>query len=176
MKRVAEFLRSVVPTDAFQLLFLAGIVCLVVAHGSKWWPDAGPFNAVGVLPIISAGAAGYFVCFWPGNHPVCRILGLIFLPTMAGLGLTFGFLAYFSGPSRSVLETTGSVIAHRIYWAQTLLWKLPQGFQFCLIGLFLIAIFTSRLAFGIATLPLSFWREDLPRNQKVLDPGDDYNC
>src|SRR2546429_3604621 len=44
--------------------------------------------------------------------------------------------------SRSVLETTGSVIAHRIYWAQTLLWKLPQGFQFCLIGLFLIAIFT----------------------------------
>src|SRR2546429_7195847 len=44
------------------------------------------------------------------SHPVCRILGLIFLPTMAGLGLTFGFLAYFSGPSRSVLETTGSVI------------------------------------------------------------------
>src|SRR2546429_8682460 len=72
------------------------------------------------------------------SHPVCRILGLIFLPTMAGLGLTFGFLAYFSGPSRSVLESTGSVIAHRIYWAQTLLWKLPQGFQFCLIGLFLI--------------------------------------
>ena len=155
MKRVAEFLRSVVPADAFQLLFLAGIVCLVVAHGSKWWPDAGPFNAVGVLPIIFAGAAGYFVCFWPGHHPVRRILGLIFLPTMAGLGLTFGFLAYFSRPSRSVLESTGSVIAHRIYWAQTLLWKLPQGFQFSLIGLFLIAIFTSRLAFGIATLPLS---------------------
>ena len=38
MKRVAEFLRSVIPADPFQLLFLAGIVCLVVAHGMRWWP------------------------------------------------------------------------------------------------------------------------------------------
>jgi hypothetical protein len=33
--------------------------------------------------------------------------------------------------------------------------KLPPGVQFSLIGLLLIAIFTSRLAFGIATLPLA---------------------
>jgi membrane protease YdiL (CAAX protease family) len=38
---------------------------------------------------------------------------------------------------------------------QGMLWNLPQAFQFSLIGLLLIAIFTSRLAFGIATLPLA---------------------
>ena len=36
-KRVAEFLRSVIPADPFQSLFLAGVVCLVVAHGLRWW-------------------------------------------------------------------------------------------------------------------------------------------
>ena len=74
---------------------------------------------------------------------------------MAGLGLTFACIAYFSGPTRSVLESTGSALARRIHWAETFSLKLPQGFQFSLIGLFFIAIFTSRLAFGLATLPLS---------------------
>src|SRR5258708_7499043 len=63
-------------------------------------------------------------------------------------------LVYLSGPSPSVLESTGSMVAHRSNWAYTMLWKL-SGFQFSLIGLLLIAIFTSRLVFGIATLPLA---------------------
>jgi membrane protease YdiL (CAAX protease family) len=156
LKRVGEFLRSVVPADPFQLLFLAGVVCLVVAHGLRWWPGIGPFAAFGVFPIIFAGAAGYFICFWPGNHPVRRILGLVFLPTIAGLGLMFGGFAYLNGPSSSsVLESMGSVLVHRIHWAQSMLGKLPQGVQFSLTGLLLVAIFTSRLAFGIATLPLA---------------------
>jgi len=67
----------------------------------------------------------------------------------------FSRLVYLGGPSSSVLESTGSAVAHRINWAQMMLWKLPQGFQFSLTGLLLIAIFTSRLAFGIATLPLA---------------------
>jgi hypothetical protein len=155
LKRVAEFLRSVIPADPFQLLFLAGVACLVVAHG-LWWPGIGPFVALGVWPIIFAGASGYFICFWPGKHPVRRILGLVFLPTIAGLGLMFGAFAFLHWPSSSsVLESTGSVLVHRIHWAQSMLGKLPPGVQFSLIGLLLIAIFTSRLAFGIATLPLA---------------------
>ena len=154
-KRVAEFLRSVIPAEPFQLLFLAGVVCLVVAHGLRWWPGIGPFAAVGVFPIIFAGAAGYFICFWPGNHPVRRILGLVFLPIVAGLGLMFGGFAYLSGPSSSVLESTGSVVVHRIHWAQSMLGNLPPGVQFSLTGLLLIAIFTTWLAFGIATLPVA---------------------
>jgi membrane protease YdiL (CAAX protease family) len=169
LKRAAKFLRSVIPADPFQLLFLAGIVCLVVAHGLRWWPvevrlgshqvtywfepQLQALGALFLYPIIFAGAAGYFVCFWPGGHPVRRILGLV-LPAMAGLGLGFGRLIFLSGPSPSVLESSGSMLTHRIHWAQAMLWKLP-GFQFSFIGLLLIAIFTSRLAFGIATLPLA---------------------
>jgi len=155
-KRVAEFLRSVIPADPFQLLFLAGVVCLVVAHGLRWWPGIGPFVVLGVWPIVFAGASGYFICFWPGNHPVRRILGLVVLPTIAGLGLMFGAFAFLNGPSSSsVLESSSSVLVHRIYWAQSMLGKLPPGVQFSLTGLLLIAVFTSRLAFGIATLPLA---------------------
>jgi membrane protease YdiL (CAAX protease family) len=155
-KRLPELLRSVIPADPFQLLFLAGVVCLVVAHGLRWWPGIGPFAALGVWPIIFAGAAGYFICFWPGNHPVRRILGLVFLPTIAGLGIMFAGFAYLNGPSSSsVLESMGSVLVRRIHWAHLMFGELPPGVQFSLTGLLLIAIFTSRLAFGIATLPLA---------------------
>lgn len=170
MKRAAEFLRSVIPADPFQLFFLAGIACLVIAHGAKWWPvEVGyptgqPTGWFGqllwmlgplfVYLIIFAGTAGYFVCFWPGSHPVRRILGLVFLPTILGLGLMFSRFAYFGGPSSSVLESTGSSVIRRIHLEQAMLWKL-SGFRFSLIGLLLVVVFTSRLAFGIATLPLA---------------------
>jgi membrane protease YdiL (CAAX protease family) len=108
-----------------------------------------------LMPISFAGVAGYFVCFWPSSRPLRRILLLIFLPATAGLGLIFGRLVYLTAPSSSVLEGTGSLMAHRMSWAWSLPWKLLPGFHFCLIGLFLIAIYTSRLAFGIAALPLS---------------------
>jgi membrane protease YdiL (CAAX protease family) len=172
------------PADPFQLLFLAGVVCLVVAHGLRWRPveisllsgqttDSfvrqvqifGPFF---VFPIIFAGAAGYFICFWPGAHPVRRILALIFLPTLASLGLWFSLFVYLNEPFSSVLESTGSAVHHQINGAQGMLWKLPQAFRFSLIGLLLIGIFTSRLAFGIATLPLA-----LPEKPSLQleDPG-----
>lgn len=156
------------PADPFQFLFLTGTVCLIIAHGSRWWPELGWLNTFGVLPIIFAGAAGYFVCFFPGNHPVRRILGLIFVPTVVGVGILFMLLDRRSGPTRSVLDSTDSILAHQISWAQTTLWNAPQGLQFTLIGLLLIAIFTSRLAFGIASLPLSLPGGYASRPQ---DPG-----
>jgi len=74
---------------------------------------------------------------------------------MAGLGLMFSRLLYVTAPSSSVLEGAGSLVAQKMRWAWSLPWKLLTGFHFCLIGLLLIAIYTSRLAFGIAALPLS---------------------
>lgn len=170
MKRAAEFLRSVIPADPFQLFFLVGITCLVIAHGAKWWPvgvgvragePTGWFEQlllmIGplfVYLVIFAGIAGYFVCFWPGSHPVRRIVGWVFLPTLVGVGLMMARLAYLTLPSPSVLEGTGAVLAQRIHWVQEMSWEL-SGFRFALLGLLLIAIFISRLAFGIATLPLA---------------------
>ncbi len=171
MKRLVKFLRSVLPADPTQLNFLAGVVCLFVAPRLRWWPLGlgvaperltDPFaqqlqglSVFLLMPISFAGVAGYFVCFWPSSRPLRRILLLIFLPATAGLGLIFGRLVYLTAPSSSVLEGTGSLVAHKMNWAWSLPWKLLPGFHFCLIGLFLIAIYTLRLAFGIAALPLS---------------------
>jgi membrane protease YdiL (CAAX protease family) len=170
LKRAAEFLRSVIPADPFQLFFLAGIACLVIAHGAKWrlvgvgvaaGQPTGWFGQLlqmlgplFVYLIIFGGTAGYFVCFWPGSHPVRRIVGWVFLPTLAGVGLMLTCLAYRTLPSSSVLESTGAVVAQRIHWVQAMSWEL-SGFRFTSLGLLLIAIFTSRLAFGIASLPLA---------------------
>ncbi len=171
MKRVVEFLRSVLPADPTQLIFLAGVVCLFVAPRLRWWPlglGAAPerlqdslaqqmqlLAVFFVLPISFAGVAGYFICFWPGKHPLRRILLLICLPAVVGLGLMFTRLIYLTAPSSSVLEGTGSLLTHKISWVRSLPLGLLTGFHFCVIGLLLVAIYTSRLAFGIAALPLS---------------------
>jgi hypothetical protein len=40
-----------------------------------------------------------------------------------------------------LVHSAKGVVARRNHWAQTILWKLPQGFQFSFIGLFFVAIF-----------------------------------
>jgi membrane protease YdiL (CAAX protease family) len=184
LKRLVEFLRSVLPADPTQLIFLAGVVSLFVAPRLRWWPSGlgvapervadsfaqtvQSFGVLFVLPIIFAAVAGYFVCFWPGNHPIRRILGLICIPAIAGMCLMFGRLLYLTSPSSSILEGTRSLVADKISWAWSLPWKFLTGFRFCLIGLFLIATYTSRLAFGIAALPLS-----LPGNAASTAPDSE---
>lgn len=83
VKRLAEFIRSVIPADVFQLLFLGGLVCLIAAHGLRWWPEGlgygsetrrdelgGLLYAVGFLfiyPFIFSAMAAYYVSFWPAS-------------------------------------------------------------------------------------------------------------
>ena len=170
MKRLAEFIRSVIPADPFQLLFLAGVVCLIAAHGLRWQPvglpsagqSAGDFGLwlqygalIFVYFIIFLGMAGYFVCFWAGKHPLRRVIRWVCAPALLGLGLMFFRILYLSATRTSILESTSSVIGNRFRWVEANLWKLPEGFQFTLLGLVLIGIFISRMAFGIATLPVA---------------------
>jgi hypothetical protein len=78
MKRLGEFIRSVIPVDPFQLFFLGGVVCLIAAHGLRWQPaglhssgqSAGDLElwlqyspVFFIYFIIFSGMAGYFVCF-----------------------------------------------------------------------------------------------------------------
>jgi len=99
--------------------------------------------------------AGYFVCFWPGKHPLRRVSGWVCAPALLGLGLMFFRILYLSATRTSILESTSSVIGNRFRWVEANLWKLPEGFQLTLLGLVLIGIFISRMAFGIASLPIA---------------------
>jgi membrane protease YdiL (CAAX protease family) len=181
VKHLAAFLRSVIPADPSQLLFLIGIVCLVIAPRLRWWPAGlrvspehlasrfdGQVQDIGIFllfPIMFASVAGYFVCFWPGGRPTSRILCTVCLPATGGFGLMLARFLYLTTPYSSVLETTGKM-AHATNWVASL-WKLPAGFNVCLLGLLLILIFTSRLSLGIASLPLA-----LP-GSSILRSADD---
>jgi membrane protease YdiL (CAAX protease family) len=171
MNHPMKFLRSVLPADLTQLLFLSGIVCLVISPRLGWWPvglistandhhleelveRAHAVISFSLWPIIFSGIAGYLICFRPGRRPVRRILWLVFAPAIAGVGLISGQILAVSRATSSILEVTGQV-AGKAGWLHWIPGKLPAGIHFCLAGLLLIAIYTSRLAFGIAQLPLS---------------------
>src|SRR5207253_1148304 len=128
LKRLVKFLRSVLPADPTQLIFLAGVFCLFVAPHLRWWPP-GLGVAPGrladslvqqmllgvffLLPISFAGVAGYFVCFWPSDHPFRRILLLVCLPAMAGLCLMYSRLLYLAAPSSSFAVQLTCVVHSR---------------------------------------------------------------
>ena len=168
MKRSVEFIRSVIPADPTQLLFLAGVICLAVAPHLRLWPSglvplgdhrtdllaerARAYIGFSVWPMIFAGIGGYFVCFSPGRHALQRIMWMVFAPAIAGLGLVFSQILNFNLATSSILETSHSGSGPG--WLHGLR-NLPAGIHFCLAGLFLIAIYSSRFAIGIAQLPLS---------------------
>lgn len=164
MRRLGEFLRSVLPADWTQLIFLFGIVCVYVARILRSWPAEEvlfpskhlPFHThiallfAAHMPLL-AGVAGYFICFWPGRHPVRRILYWVCLPALGGLSLTYGLLLYYGlGPS-----SHGTGTAHTIGGALSAVWSLGPEFHFALLGLILVALFAWRLSAGCSSLPLA---------------------
>ena len=92
----------------FPLLFLAGVVCLVVAHGLRIVGHPQLWACVQLFlrePQAISFASGL------GNHLVRRILGPVFLPTIAGLDVMVACLASLGAPSTSVLE-------RRVVWVR----------------------------------------------------------
>jgi len=159
LKRLAKFLRSVLPADWTQLIFLFGVVCLYIA---RIWsrPAEGLSLQSGALILFAtympllAGMAGYFICFWPGRHLVRCILCWVCLPALVGLSLTYGlFLSFGLGPSSA--NGTGKYTAHTFGWALSALWSMGPEFHFALLGLILVVLFTWRLATGHSSLPLA---------------------
>src|SRR5260370_42137451 len=84
---------------------------------------------------------------------------------MDGVSCMCSRLVYVTARSSSILEGKGSLVAHKISWARSLPWSILPGFHFCVVGLILIAIYASRLAFGIAALPLSLPDDGVSRAQ-----------
>lgn len=171
MRRLGEFLRSVLPADWTQLIFLFGIVCLYIARILRSWPAEEvsipskhlPFHTHMALLLCAhmpllAGVAGYFICFWPGRQPVRRILCWVCLPALGGLSLTYSlFLCYVLGPSSRGTGTT-----HTIGWALSPVWGLGPEFHFAVVGLILVALFAWRLAAGCSSLPLALPESSVP--------------
>jgi membrane protease YdiL (CAAX protease family) len=170
MKRLAQFLRSVIPADPWQLVFLVGVVLLFISPRLLWRPDAARYDSFYLNPAAAAKNTGllapsllvlslatlllYFTCFYPGRKPVRRILWFVLLPSVFSL-LSVLFLFYrISAPITSVLQSR-SAPSPLLLWFRSDVWDfLPTGLYFCVFSLLLISIFLVRLHLGKSSLPL----------------------
>ena len=180
MKRILLFARSVIPEDPSQLLLLAGSVLLLICMQLRCHPaipeyenpkaDPGPvlyqlwlhFSVAARLPIFLAGAAGLFICFWPGLHAARRILVFVLFPAFTGLAVICGRFLYISRlpgfPRESVMEPG----FYEKAGALGILWGLGPALHMSVLGLVFTLIFLWRLATGAAHLPVSVAHNESP--------------
>ena len=174
MKRLRQFLRSVVPADPWQFVFLAGAVMLFVSPRLRWYPSAQflaakafPLGldsvellrnlhlvAAFLYPVIVGGLSAYLVCFYPGRKPVRRILWFVFFPTLLSMAFIFPILYRISRAPTSVL-VPATPLSLLLQWLRSNFWNFPVGLYFCLFSLLLIIAFVVRLQRGKSVLPLA---------------------
>jgi membrane protease YdiL (CAAX protease family) len=174
MKRLGQFLRSIIPADPWQLVFLAGVVLLFISPRLLWGPDAeilgarhNPLhpnpaaatkNAGVLLPslycLTFASLLLYFTCFYPGRKPVRQILWFGLLPGLFSLLFTLFLFYRISAPATSVLQSHSSH-PPLLVWRSSDIWHfLPAGLYFSAFSFLLIFIFLVRLQLGKSSLPL----------------------
>jgi len=165
MKRVAQFLRSVLPADLFQVCFLAGLVCFTIAPHLLWWPgrqndnwsvrlNASPEPIGSYALQVAAGygfllvsSAGYFFCLWPRKRPAWKVGLLVLLPAVLSTGATLAkFLSIRAGGYSVPYHARSSNLGFsRVV---TEVWLAGAGMQLAVFGIFLAGIFWIRLLSG----------------------------
>ena len=201
-RRLIVFLRSVLPAEPAQLLLLAGATFLFMSPELRWWPDpprlvAGgtialgrlgreyePFPGIPLflwasyvrllsLPILAAGAVGYFACFRRSLGNSCRTLLWILACAVTGLLAVCGVAFFFwrSAPgSHSVFSSVASRSIESLRDLPSLFVELGPGLRFASAGLLMVAIFTFLVWTRRATLPMRL--PSLPAHQITEAPPD----
>ena len=180
-RRSLAFIRSLLPADLFQLLLLAGATFLFISPELRWWPRLTDATVRAVprlpsrgtalalwaslvrllsLPILAAGAIGYFACFRRVLKSPRKTLLLVLTCAATGMLAVFSVaLSTYSGAvegARSVLSSYaihGSLSLHEVTGFAV---ELGVGLRFASAGLLLVAIFTILVFKGRCTLPLLF--------------------
>ncbi len=170
MRRILVLARSIIPIDLFQLFFLAGSILLFIAPTMRCYPlDAGHltgfgeqalkswrvFSVAARIPILFAGGAGLFICFWPSAHPVRRILGFVLLPAGAGIVAICGRFVSLVELQSSTHASVFQSASHSEAWILNTIWSLGPAVHISLLGFTLVVVFLLRLETENTTLPLS---------------------
>ncbi len=156
MTRIVEFLRSVIPADPWQLLYLAGAVFLFISPRLTWLFGTGiaySFMVIGLIPVVIAGVFAYYGCFQASAHPIRRMAFAVFLPVLLGFCLIIGEYTFFSKENRSVF-THRSELASFLEECAAAFKAHPTGFSLALIALAMLGVFALRMHLGISSLPL----------------------
>ena len=156
MKRVLEFIRSVIPEDPWQLLYLAGAVFLFLSSRMAWnfgYRHNFSVFVLALMPIVVAGIFAYYGCFQPATRPLQRIGLAVFLPALLGFALLIGGSAFFSEKNQSIFVHGLTLSALFDQW--TIAFKEhPTGFSVALIALGMVGVYAIRMYLGISSLPL----------------------
>lgn len=161
-------------------LFLCGCILLFISFQLRWWPaevsgsvrHIGPFTLYksddpvlrdlnawipfywwcSVL-LFACGAAGLFISQWPGGRPLRCVFLFVWLPCFLALTAICGRWLYLAkDPLFPLLEHPLLIRPHSGSWA---VWQLGPGLHISLLGLLLVSLFLSRMAFGLTSLPVS---------------------
>jgi membrane protease YdiL (CAAX protease family) len=193
-QRATIFLRSVLPTDPAQLLLLAGATFLFISPQLRWWPDFWNVSAVNGLqpqpwvpslyrwaslvricglPLVAAGALGYFACFRRLKKSL-RALRLILALALAGVVVLCGVFFFFFWDDLQGIHSIFDSYSHQgptgVHQVAIFLSDLGPGFRFASGGFLLVAVFAALVWRRRATLPLR-----LPSNPplETTEPPDE---
>lgn len=177
VKRLAIFLRSVIPSDPWQLIFLVGAIFLFISPRLSWLPHRTVYGTVdgaflpdwysgnirdkwrlivsiAAWPLVLTSLVAYFSCFWPGNRPARRILWGVVLPTTVCVAVVlFCFFRLDWNPPTVFLSP--AINGSGTWWFRSIFTSMPTAIYFCLLGLFLMTLFLYRLVSRKSSLPLS---------------------
>ena len=142
MKRLLEFVRSVPSYKTDLDIPLHEIYDDPVAKIRQSWQV---FSFWARLPLLFAGGAGLFLCFWSGKHPVRRILILVCLPAIGGISVLCARFLYISRDLTFPFESVLQKGQRNEAWAIKTLWGLGPALHMGILGTVLVLVFVSRL-------------------------------
>ena len=179
MNRLASLLRSVLPADLTQLLFLGGLVCLTVAPHLRWTPATpdlaklarqSEFDfrllfaqvppawrvsiSLAVWPMLLSALAGWWTALQPCPRPELRIVKWVLAPVAVSLVALCGVWLYLTTVPGSVLEPH-SWLRRNPKELVVSLWAIGSGFHYCLLGTLLVVVFAGRLVAKKTSLPVA---------------------
>lgn len=166
-RRLAALVRTVFPSDSSSGLLLLGATSLFISFNLRWWPWAGStcfrpllwagYSYAMSLPILAAGAMGYYVGLVGCKRPKRRLFDSVLLPLalslLAHLIVAFFWFRDVGEPASFVNQLPGPAHVWTPHVLRSLAVNLGTGFQFASIGFVLTATFFVLLMWGRATLP-----------------------
>lgn len=166
VKRLAAFLRSVIPVDPTQLLFLTGAILLLVTPRASWRPNvlvhSGTVNYSEIygyvvfanIVVFAAGLTALYACLWPLRNPVRRVFWAVLITGLFGLLFELWMFFDLAVGEPSVLDTH-SRMQEIFPWLKLNIPNLPTGLFILALGLGFVAVYLSRMALRVGPLPLT---------------------
>lgn len=166
------------PADGAFFFLLLGSTLLFISNSLGWWyawERACALGSCGIqatqanqralaalaqaltlasFPIAVAGAAGFFVCFFPGKNPLRRFAWWVYLPAVIGLVLTTVCVLTIASATHAAVAPWGEGKLFRFVGISSLFLNAGSGLHFALIGLLCIEAGVWRIRRGLATLPI----------------------